>query len=226
MQAHGMRGGTCRRTVSCQWERVSGRELKRSILHDCNTHDGCLVNGSDVGASVLLGVLKRVAGDALGSLVGDELDRLDDAIDDLSHAFQPTVAPRPSLALTHLVLDTRVLSLSVLTNDDRVDAIVGRLVPDNGSARSDVSVKVESAAESQVERDVTFADWGSDGTVGRTSASRRRNPIDCYALGVARGPLSAIVFFLIDLIAFSGIVETPSMMTGVTSTSSHWMGTC
>lgn len=45
-------------------------------------------------------------------------------------------------------------------------------------------------------------------------------------LGVARGPLSATVFFLMLTIAFSGIVEMPSTSTGVTETSSHWMGTC
>jgi hypothetical protein len=41
------------------------------------------------------------------------------------------------------------------------------------------------------------------------------------ALGVARGPLRAMVFFLILTMASSGMLETPFTMTGVTDTSSH-----
>lgn len=46
------------------------------------------------------------------------------------------------------------------------------------------------------------------------------------ALGVARGPLRATVFFLMEATASGGMVETPSMMVGVTSTSSQLIGTC
>lgn len=38
--------------------------------------------------------------------------------------------------------------------------------------------------------------------------------------------MSATVFFLMLTIAFSGMLETPLMMTGVTSTSSQTIGTC
>jgi hypothetical protein len=43
-------------------------------------------------------------------------------------------------------------------------------------------------------------------------------------MGVASGPLRATVFFLIDLIAYSGIEVLPSTRIGVTSTSSHSIG--
>ena len=46
-----------------------------------------------------------------------------------------------------------------------------------------------------------------------------------YVLGVARGPLRAIVFFLMEATASAGIVETPSTIVGVTSTSSQTIGT-
>lgn len=45
------------------------------------------------------------------------------------------------------MLDTRVLSLSVLTNDDSVDAVVGGLETLDGAARPDVGVEVESATK-------------------------------------------------------------------------------
>lgn len=41
---------------------------------------------------------------------------------------------------------------------------------------------------------------------------------------MARGPLSAIVFFLMLAMASAGMVETPSTMVGATETSSHLMG--
>jgi hypothetical protein len=59
---------------------------------------------------------------------------------------------------THLVLDSRVLSLSVLTDDDRVNTVVGGLVALDGAARPDVGVEVEGTAEGQVEGDVALSD--------------------------------------------------------------------
>jgi hypothetical protein len=87
------------------------------------------------------GVLEGEAEDALGCLLGDELDGLDDAIDDD-------------------VLDARVLALGVLTDEDGVDVVVGGLIAGNGLARAQVGEEVEGTAEGQVERDVTLADGG------------------------------------------------------------------
>ena len=38
---------------------------------------------------------------------------------------------------------------------------------------------------------------------------------------MARGPLRATVFFLMETMVASGMEETPLMITGVTETSSH-----
>jgi hypothetical protein len=38
-------------------------------------------------------------------------------------------------------------------------------------------------------------------------------------------PFKATVFFLTDVIASSGMTVLPALRMGVTSTSSHWMGT-
>jgi len=60
--------------------------------------------------------------------------------------------------LTHLVLNTRVLSLSVLTDEDSVDVVVSSLVSLDGNTRSDVGEKGECSSKCQVERDVTLSD--------------------------------------------------------------------
>lgn len=51
----------------------------------------------------------------------------------------------------HLVLDTRILSLSVLTNEHSVDIVIGSLETLDRDARSDIGEQVEGSAESQVE---------------------------------------------------------------------------
>jgi hypothetical protein len=99
------------------------------------------VDGADLVLADLLGVLEGVAQDALGSLAGDELDGLDDAVD-------------------NDVLDARVFSLGVLTDENGVDTVVGGLVALDGLARTDVGEEVEGTTESQVERDVALADGG------------------------------------------------------------------
>jgi hypothetical protein len=104
-------------------------------------HDGGLVDGADLVLADLLGVLKGVAEDALGSLAGDELDGLDNTVD-------------------NDVLDARVFSLGVLTDENGVDTVVGGLVALDGLARTDVGEEVEGTTEGQVERDVALADGG------------------------------------------------------------------
>lgn len=102
-------------------------------------HDVGLVDGGDALAARLLGVVEGVAGNTLRSLVGDKLDRLDDTVDDN-------------------VLDTRVLALSVLTDEDSVDVVVGGLEALDRDTGADVGEEVEGATEGEVERDVALAD--------------------------------------------------------------------
>lgn len=58
------------------------------------------------------------------------------------------------------MLDTRVLSLGVLADQDGVNVVVSGLVPSNGAAGADIGEEVKGAAEGQVERDMAFADGG------------------------------------------------------------------
>jgi hypothetical protein len=71
-------------------------------------------------------------GNALRLLAGDDLKRLNDAID-------------------RLVLETRVLALGVLTDDTEVDVLVTCLVAGDVLEQDDGGVDVEFLAESDVE---------------------------------------------------------------------------
>ena len=95
--------------------------------------------------------------------------------------------------MTHLVLDTRVLALRVLTNQHRVDIVVGSLEALDGHARAHIREQVERPAKRQVERDVTLANY----TMYVSNSTHRQSNAN-YALGVARGPLSATVFLRTD----------------------------
>jgi hypothetical protein len=94
-------------------------------------------------------VLEGIAQNALRGLLGDELDALHDAVD-------------------YHVLDARVLALGVLTDQDSINIVVGRLVAGDGLAGSDVGEKIKGPAQGEVERDVAFA----DGCLTRSAQSR------------------------------------------------------
>lgn len=48
-------------------------------------HNVGLVDGGDLVSAVLGGVVESVSSDSFGSIVGDQLDRLDDTVDDLNN---------------------------------------------------------------------------------------------------------------------------------------------
>lgn len=86
-------------------------------------------------------VLEGEAQNPLGSLPGDKLDALNDTVDD------------------H-VLNARVFTLSVLTDQHSVDVVVGGLVASNRSAGAQVGEKVESTTQGKVQRDVSLSNGG------------------------------------------------------------------
>lgn len=109
-------------------------------------HDGGLVDDADLGAANGLSLLEGEAENALRGLAGDELDALDNTID-------------------NNVLNARVFTLGVLTDEDGVDVVVGGLEAGNRAARTQVGKEVEGTAERQVERDVALADGGGERTL-------------------------------------------------------------
>lgn len=99
------------------------------------------MDNADLLAANGLGVLEGESQDTLGSLTGDELDALNDAIDDN-------------------MLNARVFTLSVLSDQDGVDIIIRGLVASDGSAGSQISEEVERSSESKVQRDMSLANGG------------------------------------------------------------------
>ena len=57
------------------------------------------------------------------------------------------------------MLDTRILSFRVFTNQNGVDIIVRCLVPGDGNTWPNVGEKVESPPKGQVEGNVTLSDF-------------------------------------------------------------------
>lgn len=56
------------------------------------------------------------------------------------------------------MLDTRVLSLSVFSDQNSVDIVVSSLVALDGDTWSNIGEEGECSTEGQVERDVSFSD--------------------------------------------------------------------
>ena len=138
---------------------------------------------------------------------------------------------------TYLVLNTRVLSLSVLTNENRVHVIVRSLEPLDGHTWTDICEEVECPAESQVEGDVALANYAVIQQLVpwlRVTGTYSAWPADLHEVvryilfrdcGSCNLPFKATVFFLTELIAASGITVFPPLRIGVTLTSSHSIGT-
>lgn len=99
------------------------------------------MDDTDLALAHFLSILESEPKDTLRGFPGDELDALDDAIND------------------HM-LNSRVFTLSVLTDQDGVDVVVWCLVTSDRPARADVGEEVECATEGKVQRNVALANWG------------------------------------------------------------------
>lgn len=81
----------------------------------------------------------------------------------------------------YLVLNTGVLSLGVLTDENSVHVVIRGFVAFDGHTRADIGEEVEGAPECEVEGDVTLANW-----IQLSGEVKRETQID--QLGVASGP--------------------------------------
>lgn len=126
---------------------VNAREVLSNILGGVeeetigHLHNSGLVDDTDLLPPNLLGMLESKSEDTLRRLAGDELDALHNSVNDN-------------------MLNSRVFSLSVLSDQDNVNIVVWSLVAGNRSARAEVSKKVESSSEGQVKRDMSLANGG------------------------------------------------------------------
>ena len=114
------------------------------------------------------------------------------------------------------MLNSRVLSLGILPNQNGVNVVVRSLVSGNRSAGSDVSEEVESSAEGQVEGDMAFANWCLE--------KSESIPVVRSCMLTASGPFSATLFLLMLSIVSGRMEVFPSTSCGVTSTGSHFTG--
>jgi hypothetical protein len=105
-------------------------------------HDVGLVDAGNLLAVVGERKGESELGNALRLLAGDDLERLDDAVD-------------------RLVLETRVLALGVLTDDAEVDVLVARLVTGDVLEEDNGGVDVEFLTKGDVEGAVAGALNGS-----------------------------------------------------------------
>jgi len=120
------------------WELLADvpcRPKEQSVGH---LHDGGLVDSSDLALANIFCVLESELQHSLGSCPSDELDTLHDTVN-------------------HYVLDSRVLSFRILTDQYDVHIIVWGLVAGNRATRSYICEKIECSTKSKIERDVAFA---------------------------------------------------------------------
>lgn len=116
-------------------------------------HDGGLVHSAHLVPANVPRILEGISQNALRGRASDELDALHNTID-------------------HDMLNTRVFSLGVLTNQNSVHVVVRGLVAGNRSAGPHVGEEVEGPAERQVERDMTLADRSREGAFERNVVIR------------------------------------------------------
>lgn len=110
-------------------------------------HDVGLVNASNLGSAVGEGEREGELGDTLRLGAGNDLERLDDTVD-------------------ALVLETRVLTLGVLSDDAQVDVLVAGLVAGDVLDQADAGVDVELLSHGDVEALVAgSADRGVEDTL-------------------------------------------------------------
>lgn len=113
----------------------TGSVQEKTVGH---LHDGSLVHDTDLLLVDRTSVLEGEAQDALRSLPGDKLDALDDTID-------------------NNVLNARVFTLGVLTDQHGINVVVGGLVASDRAAGTQVGEKVEGTTKGKVQRNVALS---------------------------------------------------------------------
>jgi len=126
------------------------------------------VYGANLELANVLRVLESVAENTLGCLAGDELDALNHAID-------------------NNMLDSRVLSFGVFTDQDGVYIVIWGFVAFERAAGSDVGEEVKGSSEGKVERDMTLANGSLQRVIRRESVGENK----IMRGRTARGPLRA-----------------------------------
>lgn len=152
---------------------LKGRELLGDLVEGAaeetigKLHDVGLVDAGNLGAVVGEGKVEGKLGNALRLGAGDDLEGLDDAVD-------------------ALVLEARVLTLGVLTDDAQVDVLVAGLVAGDVLDQGDGGVDVELLTHGDVEGLVAGAAYGGveDTLEAELVAAERGNTLTERRLGL------------------------------------------
>lgn len=99
--------------------------------------------------------MECITSNTLRRVPGNEFNGLDNPIDDLYCPFNFGLLVNNMKA--YLVLNTRVFTLGILTDQDGVDVVIGSLETVNGHTRPDVGEEVEGPSEGKVEGNVTLS---------------------------------------------------------------------
>lgn len=117
------------------------------------------MDGGHALASTRLSIMERVTGNTFRCIPCDEFNGLHYTINDLRGELRKNAASRPLRYMyIYLVLDTRVFTLSIFTNEDSVNIVIRRLVALYRNARPDIGKQVERSTKCQIKGDVTLSD--------------------------------------------------------------------
>ncbi len=114
------------------------------------------MHGSNTLPALRLSIVESIPGNTLRRVPGNELDRLHNTVDNLETIRMSCVVTR-EIPYAYLMLNTRVFSLSVFTDENRVDIVVGCLETLDGDAGPHVGEQVECPTEGKIEGYMTLA---------------------------------------------------------------------
>jgi hypothetical protein len=120
-------------------------------------HDICLVNSGHPLSSARLSIMEGVTCNSFRCIPCDEFDRLHYAVDDLEFHSIKHLRKEKVSGSTNFVLNTRIFTLRVFTNEDRVHVVVGSFEAFNRHTRSDIGKEIEGPSKGQVQGHMSLA---------------------------------------------------------------------
>mmetsp|Transcript_7904 Transcript_7904/g.15879 ORF Transcript_7904/g.15879 Transcript_7904/m.15879 type:complete len:369 (-) Transcript_7904:102-1208(-) len=102
-------------------------------------HNICLVHSSDLLTSIGHSILECKLGHSVTRLFGNHLERLHNS----RH---------------HLMLQSRIFTLCILTNSHQIDIIIPSFIPGNGQTRPNICIQLQLLSQGQIQRSESLPD--------------------------------------------------------------------